>query len=134
MAAEALWRDAEFAANRYAGAPQPHPSEAVAAMQTDGLTWAEADLKMLMERYPDTEYGKKAGEQRKAVENALDNLNAKQFNYRLVDSFVALTGRHPAFSYWFALALIALAVKGITMPLTLKMYKVSGRCRNCSRY
>lgn len=122
-AAEALWRDADFTANRFAGQVPPHPSAEVAGLQAEGLGFAEADLKMLMERYPETSFGKKAAAQRVAVEQQLDALNSKQFNYRLVDSFVALTGRNPAFSYWFALGLIAIIVKGITMPLTLKMYK-----------
>jgi YidC/Oxa1 family membrane protein insertase len=122
-AAEALWRDADFTANRFVGEIPPHPSQAILDMQTEGLTDAEQALKLLMERYPETSFGKKAPAQRVLVEHQLDAMNSKQFNYRLVDSFVALTGRNPAFSYWFALALIAVVVKGITMPLTLKMYK-----------
>jgi YidC/Oxa1 family membrane protein insertase len=122
-AAEALWRDADFTAHRYVKDLGPRPSAEMVEMQTEGLTHAHEDLKLLVDRYADTSFGKKAPAERIAVERQLDALNAKQFNYRLVDSFVALTGRHPAFSYWFALALIAIVVKGITFPLTLKMYK-----------
>jgi YidC/Oxa1 family membrane protein insertase len=122
-ASEALWRDADFGAKRFAGEMPLHPSAELVAMQTEGLNNAHESLKQLMEHYPETSFGKQAAAQRVEVEKQLDALNAKQFNYRLVDSFVALTGRHPAFSYWFALALIAVVVKGITMPLTLKMYK-----------
>ena len=122
-AAEALWRDADFTANRFAGVLPAHPSPALLEMRTTGLNYAHDSLKQLGDRYPDTTYGKEAAGQRREVEHQLDTLNSTQFNYRLVDSFVALTGRHPAFSYWFALALIAIVVKGITFPLTLKMYK-----------
>ena len=122
-AAEALTLDAAFTSSRFAGEIPPNPSKAVLDMQTEGLTDAQQSLKLLMERYPDTEAGRNAKKARAAVEHDLDVLNSKQFNYRLVDGFVALTGRKPALSYWFALALIAIVVKGITMPLTLKMYK-----------
>lgn len=122
-AAEALWRDADFTANRFAGEIPPNPSEEVVAMQTEGLGYAQQDLKLLMERYPNTSFGKKAKAQRDLVEAQLDALNSKQYNYKIVDGFVSLTGRIPAFSYWFALALIAIIVKGITFPLTLKTYK-----------
>ncbi len=122
MAAEALWRDADFGENRYV-VMTPRPSVEMIQMQTDGLNNAHESLKQLMDHYADTTYGKLAPAKRREVEQTLDRLNAKQFNYRLVDSFVAVTGRMPAFSYWFALVLIAVVVKGITFPLTLKMYK-----------
>ncbi len=122
-ASEALWRDAEFGANRFAGVIPPKPSPALVEMQTEGLNNAHESLKQLVDHYAETKYGKMAKNMRVEVEQKLDALNAKQFNYRLVDSFVAVTGRLPWFSYWFALTLIAIVVKGITFPLTLKMYK-----------
>lgn len=122
-AAEALWKDADFTANRFAGVIPAHPSEEILALQAEGLGLAQQDLKQLMDHYPNTTFGKLAADQRTKVEQDLDRLNSRQYNYKLVDSFVALTGRVPAFSYWFALALIAIVVKGITFPLTLKMYK-----------
>ena len=122
-AAEGLWLAAQFGAYRYAGEIPPHPSEAVVQMQTEGLVAAQTALKNLMEKFPETSFGKKAVPERPKVESKLDELNSKQYQYKIVDSFVALTGRIPAFSYWFALALIAVVVKGITFPLTLKMYK-----------
>ena len=122
-AAEALWRDATFTANRYAGEIPPHPSAEIVERQTEGLNFARQSLKMLMEQYPTTVNGKKAPTERAAVEKTLDDLNSKQWPYKVVDSFVALTGSKPNFSYWFALALIAFVVKGITFPLTLKTYK-----------
>lgn len=60
---------------------------------------------------------------RKAIEERLDKRNSHTLSYRIVDGLVRLTGRVPAFSYWFALVLIAVIVKGLTMPLTLKTYK-----------
>ncbi len=122
-AAEALWSDQDFTSTRFVGAVSEHPSEAVVEMQTEGLNLAREDLKQLMEHYPNTVRGKQAPSRRAEVEGQLDRLNSKKFQYKMVDSIVAATGRIPAFSYWFALALIAVIVKGITFPLTLKMYK-----------
>jgi len=122
-AAEALWRDADFTANRFAGEIPLHPSQEVVDMQTEGLEDARQALKLLMEQYPESSYGKKAPIERAKVEKRLDDLNSVKWPYKVVDSFVALTGSKPNFSYWFALALIAFVVKGITFPLTLKTYK-----------
>ena len=47
----------------------------------------------------------------------------ERVSYRVVDSIVAMTGRNPGFSYWFALVLIAVVVKVITLPLSMMMYK-----------
>ncbi len=60
---------------------------------------------------------------KQALETELDKRNSQLFSYKLVDSLVAVTGRIPGFSYWFALVLVAIVVKGLTMPITLKMYK-----------
>lgn len=42
--------------------------------------------------------------------------------YRLIDALVALTGRVPAFSYWFAALLLAVLVRAIIFPLAQKQY------------
>ena len=57
------------------------------------------------------------------LEILLDKRNATTPTYKIIDGLVAATGRVPSFSYWFALLFIAIAVKTITFPLTLKMYK-----------
>ena len=48
---------------------------------------------------------------------------SQSIQYQVVDKLVRLTGANPNFSYWFALIIIALVVKTITFPLTLKTYK-----------
>ncbi len=58
-----------------------------------------------------------------AIESQIDHRNSSQMSYQFVDKLVHLTGAIPAFSYWFALIIIALVVKTITFPLTLKTYK-----------
>ena len=61
-----------------------------------------------------------------AKENAaqkLDKLNSQKFLYRVMDFFVSLTGRIPAFSYWFAVILITLIVKLTITPLTKLQFK-----------
>ena len=73
--------------------------------------------------------GTKADEQALAenlqplLETRIDNRNKTQWSYKLIDGLVNMTGHQRGFSYWFALLLIAFIVKGVTLPLTLKMYK-----------
>ena len=43
--------------------------------------------------------------------------------YRVLDFFVALTGRLPGFSYWFALVLITLISKALLFPFTKRQFK-----------
>lgn len=58
-----------------------------------------------------------------ALEDRIDRRNSKALGYQIINRIVGMTGANPAFSYWFALILIAVVVKGITLPLTLKTYK-----------
>jgi YidC/Oxa1 family membrane protein insertase len=43
--------------------------------------------------------------------------------YKVVDFLVAATGRIPSFSYWFALMLLVLIVKGVLYPFSKRQYK-----------
>jgi YidC/Oxa1 family membrane protein insertase len=43
--------------------------------------------------------------------------------YKVVDVLVSATGRIPSFSYWFALLLLVLIVKGVLYPFSKKQYK-----------
>lgn len=45
------------------------------------------------------------------------------FLYKVVDFLVAATGRIPSFSYWFALTMLVLIVKGVLYPFSKKQYK-----------
>lgn len=137
MASEALLLAAQFASdpNRYGLPAQldytnpaqmtPEAKEKVTEMKADGELQAFNRLKLLIQDYPDSDAAKTATNEhlKAALERRMDKRNASKWNYKLVDGLVAATGRIPAFSYWFALALIAVAVKGLTLPLTLKTYK-----------
>jgi len=46
----------------------------------------------------------------------IDKENSQQIFYKILDSFVALTGRH-RFSYWIAIILITVLVKILTWPM-----------------
>jgi YidC/Oxa1 family membrane protein insertase len=58
-----------------------------------------------------------------ALESQIDYRNSHQLGYQVIDKLVRMTGAIPGFSYWFALVLIAVVVKAITFPLTLRTYK-----------
>lgn len=68
-----------------------------------------------------------AREKQLALEKQIDHQNKTEgiygVLYTFIDSLVALTGRRPGFSYWFALILITVIVKIITTPLTKKQYQ-----------
>ncbi|MGC8863538.1 MAG: YidC/Oxa1 family membrane protein insertase [Armatimonadota bacterium] len=53
----------------------------------------------------------------------LDKLNSTDWKYKLIDTLVAITGRIPAFSYWFAVILITVIVKLLLTPLTKAQFK-----------
>ncbi len=94
---------------------------------------AHTAIKELLDHFPDTPAAKEALQPkwgdtkdrplREAMEVRLDARNSQLAKYKIIAGIVRATGSLPAFSYWFALVVIALVVKGATMPLTLKMYK-----------
>ncbi|MBI3909774.1 MAG: membrane protein insertase YidC [Armatimonadetes bacterium] len=51
------------------------------------------------------------------VRSSRDSIFEKKWQYRVLAFLVNLTGRVPAFSYWFALLLLTLALKGLLWPL-----------------
>ena len=53
----------------------------------------------------------------------LDKLSATDWKYQIIDTLVMLTGRIPAFSYWFAVILITVIVKILITPLTKLQFK-----------
>lgn len=68
-------------------------------------------------------FGPKSLPLKEAIERQIDLRNSQYFTYKLIDALVAMTGRIPSFSYWFALIFIAIVVKTITLPLTIKTYR-----------
>jgi len=115
IAADALLRAAEFASSPRYGT--------TAAMHVEGDRKAVDALKQLQQQYAQTEAAKVGAPLQETVERRIDQYNSQFISYKLIDALVAATGRKPGFSYWFALLLIAVGVKLITLPLTLKMYK-----------
>lgn len=142
VAAEGLLRAAEFAASdRYGMVDEKERRKQINVedpaqlpdsikelreqMRADGDYQAHDAIKQLLMKYPQSPAATYAREARlkESLEERIDKRNSTHFSYKIVDALVALTGRIPAFSYWFALALIAVIVKLLTYPLTLKMYR-----------
>ncbi len=117
LGADALLRAALFAESPAFGNTEE--------MHQQGEVKAHDTFKQLEQQYPDSRAGKYARDSqlKEQVEKRIDKRNSSKWNYKLVDTLVAMTGRISSFSYWFALLIIAVLVKTITMPLTLKMYK-----------
>lgn len=57
------------------------------------------------------------------VAEQLDEQNRHKVLYKIMDFFVALTGRVRAFSYWFAIILVTMIVKLAMTPLTKAQFK-----------
>ncbi len=92
---------------------------------------ANQDSKTLDEKFRDTAAGSaalgmntpNAPNLRELVKNRIDARNSHLVGYKIISGIVRATGANPQFSYWFALLLIAVFVKAVTMPITLRMYK-----------
>jgi YidC/Oxa1 family membrane protein insertase len=134
LAADALLRAALFASDpaRYGTADQvpatgAGKAEAMQKMQAQGEIKAHEAYKQLLDtdQFADTSAARYAQEAhlREQLEQRIDKRNSQYLSYKIVDSLVKMTGNLPWFSYWFALVLIAVVVKAITMPLTLRMYR-----------
>ena len=57
------------------------------------------------------------------VGRRMDETNRGNVLYKMIDALVALTGRKPAFSYWFAIILLTVIVKILITPLTKAQFK-----------
>ena len=99
--------------------------------QYHGQDQAHETLKTIEKSYGMTKVAAAVREQKllEKLETQLDDRNKnshkvwERVSYRIVDSIIGMTGRSPGFSYWFALVLIAVIVKTITLPLSMMMYK-----------
>ena len=58
-----------------------------------------------------------------SVSEQLDKINSGSIQYKVLDFLVSITGRIPAFSYWFAIILITVVVKLAITPLTKAQFK-----------
>ncbi|HLJ56686.1 MAG TPA: YidC/Oxa1 family membrane protein insertase [Chthonomonadaceae bacterium] len=116
---------------RYGGLKPGDPGLSADARQqiVDKQTQAEIKAHEALKELLKDLAGTKAAEEAIAqnlqpeLEKRIDDRNKTQWSYKLIDALVAATGRQQGFSYWFALLLISLIVKGVTLPLQLRMYK-----------
>lgn len=137
IAAESLLRSALFTSDpvRYGtpahikapggGTDSRVVQEATSEMQGRGEVKAHEAVKELLQHYPRSAAALYAVDKnlKGSLEERIDRRNSHIFSYQLVDRLVSLTGAIPAFSYWFALLLIAVVVKLATLPLSIRMYK-----------
>ena len=72
-------------------------------------------------------------EKRKAaVAVKIDEKNRGNILYRIMDTFVQLTGAKPTFSYWFAIVLVTVFVKIVISPLTKAQFKTMKQMQEIS--
>src|SRR5262245_45557377 len=66
--------------------------------------------------------GKDASNRLAEVRAARDRIHRTDIRYMIMDWLVAMTGRQPAFSYWFALLFLTLVLKAVLWPFTKKTF------------
>ncbi len=91
----------------------------------NGLTTAQQALLTLKQHLSSTQIAQAPATLalQQQIDSELDRQYSTTITYRIIDALVALTGRMPAFSYWFALLMIAIFIKLVTFPTMLKTYK-----------
>jgi len=116
-AAEALYRAGLYASNpNYPG--------------TEAQRWSAMDQayqlwRQLRDEYAETEAAKRIAGPNGPMEQLMariDRRNSSDWKYQVLDALVRLTGKKPEYSYALALILLAVIVKVILWPLTLKQY------------
>jgi YidC/Oxa1 family membrane protein insertase len=81
--------------------------------------------RQLRDEYPTTEAARKiAGPSgpMQALMDRIDRRNSSDWKYQIIDFLVRLTGKNPAYSYAAALILLAVLVKFLMLPLSIKQY------------
>jgi YidC/Oxa1 family membrane protein insertase len=129
LAAEALFRAAQFAVTLL-DPSKPPPADAMERQRQEDVKIivgdkAQEGMKQLVTQFATTEAAKIAEQQglKRNLAERIDRRNSVLPTYKIIDGLVAMTGRTSAFSYWFALVLIAGLVTLLTWPLKMKMYK-----------
>lgn len=129
LAAEALYR-AAFFGYTILDPDRPAGKTPLERQRDEDIRFIVGDkaheaVKSLLNEFPDTEAARVAGkiDLKAGLESRIDRRNSILPTYKIIDSLVALTGRNPHFSYWFALVLIAVLVTLLTWPLKLRMYQ-----------
>lgn len=116
-AAEALYRAGTYAADPNYPGTETERSQA--------LDQAYQLLRQLRDDYPETDAARRiAGPNGPlaSVMERIDRRNSADWKYQLMDALVRLTGKHPSYSYALALILLAVIVKILLMPLTIKQF------------
>ncbi|MCS6775484.1 MAG: YidC/Oxa1 family membrane protein insertase [Chloroherpetonaceae bacterium] len=129
LAAEALYR-AAFFGYTILDPDRPSGKTPLERQRDEDIRFIVGDkaheaIKNLLSEFPDTEAARTAEkiDLKAGLESRIDRRNSILPTYKIIDSLVALTGRNPHFSYWFALVLIAVLVTLLTWPLKLRMYQ-----------
>jgi YidC/Oxa1 family membrane protein insertase len=136
LAAEALWELAQFTSNpNYYGTPAqihavdpnhltPEALHELDEKHTQGDLLARQALIELKRSFANTKVAQnpQVDQLLKVVDERIDRRNSHSLGYKFIDALVALTGRKPDFSYWFALVLLAIIVRALTFPLMLRIY------------
>jgi YidC/Oxa1 family membrane protein insertase len=81
--------------------------------------------RQLRDEYPDTASARRIAGFDGAMQQLMDRIdqrNARDWKYQIIDSLVRATGKRPAYSYALALILLAVIVKFLMLPLTKKQY------------
>lgn len=81
--------------------------------------------KQLRDEYRDTPAFKKIDGPDGPLQRLMDRIdarNARHWQYQIIAALVNLTGKNPDYSYGLALILLAILVKVLLFPLTLKQY------------
>jgi len=69
------------------------------------------------------DFGKIASARLNQIREARDAYNRRDWTWQTIDFLVRLTGAKPDFSYFFALTLIVVVLKGLTFPFQRKQYQ-----------
>lgn len=121
LAAEALYEEGLYASQPHSTNPDDVRNDQDQAFRV----WKQIGLD-----YPDTAAARKLSAPSDgapqgayvALERRLDKRNSTDWKYQILAVLVKLTGGNPAYSYAIALILLAVIVKLLTFPLTLKQY------------
>lgn len=72
---------------------------------------------------PEQDLGKLATTRLNELRAARDVVNAQKPTFKVLDFLVKMTGKQSGFSYFFALLLVVVVLKGLTFPFQKKQYK-----------
>lgn len=116
IASDALYRGGLLASSGFG----PSQAQKDAGEDAAWTTW-----KQLCDEYRGTPAFKKIDGPNGPLQQLMDRIdarNSKHWQYQIIAALVNLTGKNPGYSYGLALILLAVLVKLLLFPLTLKQY------------